>query len=546
MGLTFYEIDPSGDTLLILQNANAPFAVLPSSGPQAKQKASDSTPDDKTTGKAPDADSKPEEEGSKPKNADSKPTVQMRLSSKHLTLASRYFQKMTANNWKESKEATPEVGYSYVINANDWDEKALLLLMNIIHGRTSKVPRYIDLELLAKIAVLVDYYQCHEAVSFFSQTWLSSIFIVIPRKGEREYMLRLVVCLVFSEVFNFQLLTKTIIWGATGPIDSLGLPIQQKIIDALNKSREDAIETVVAEFFEVRRRLCEDQAHSFECSSIHLGALLKAMSKMGVMDHTSVSPWPGHSLLSLEQAVRDIKEPTWKSNCTETSTPPKESTEESTKTTTKSSNDSDGAPPTDTKSPPAQAGTAPGFGGFAATSSGGGFGSGTSASAGGFGKMGSSGGLFGNNTNTVPTGGLFGSGNTASAGGSGFTFGKKANAASTEGSTLFGNKATPAPTGSSSVFGNGTPAPTGGLFGNGTTAPSGGFGTNSSSGGLFGKPISSFPTGGLFGKPASSDAEDKNRPPPPRCSLAARTSPIIEELFKTVNGLQLGDYVKKE
>ncbi|KAH0522012.1 hypothetical protein TsFJ059_005932 [Trichoderma semiorbis] len=547
MGLTFYEIDPSGDTLLILQNANAPFAILPSSGPQAKQKASDSTPDDKTTGKAQDADSKPQEEGNKPKDADSKPTVQMRLSSKHLTLASKYFQKMTANNWKESKEATPEVGYSYVINANDWDEKALLLLMNIIHGRTSKVPRYIELELLAKIAVLVDYYQCHEAVAFYSHTWLRSINIGIPRQGERDYMLRLVVCLVFSEVFNFQLLTKTIIWGATGPIDSLGLPIQQKIIDALNKSREDAIETVVAEFFEVRRRLCEDQAHSFECSSIHLGALLKAMSKMGVMDHTSVSPWPGHSLLTLEQAIRDIKEPTWKSNCPESSTPPKESTEESTKTTTKSSNDSDGAPSTDTKSPPAAAGTAPGFFGFGAMSSGGSFGSGTSASTGGFGKMGSSGGLFGNTTNTVPTVGLFGSGNTAPTGGSGFQFGKKATAASTEGSasSLFGNKATPAPTGSSSLFGNGTPAPTGGLFGNGTTAPSGGFGTNASSAGLFGKPISSFPTGGLFGKPAS-DAEDKTKPPPPRCSLAARTSPIIEQLFKTVNSLQLGDYVKKE
>lgn len=227
------------------------------------------------------------------------------------------------------------------------------------------------------------------------------------------------------------------------------------VLDALNKSREDAIETVVAEFFEVRRRLCEDQAHSFECSSIHLGALLKAMSKMGVMDHTSISPWPGHSLLSLEQAICDIKEPTWKSNCPESSASPKESTEESTKTTTKSSNDSDGAPSTNTKSAPAPAATAPRFG-FPATSSGG-------------------------------------------------------------------------------LFGGGTPAPTGGLFsfGNATTAPSGGFGTNASS-------------GGLFGKPASSDAEDKTKPPPPRCSLAARTSPIIEELFKTVNGLQLGDYVKKE
>ncbi|KAL6799612.1 hypothetical protein GGI42DRAFT_59341 [Trichoderma sp. SZMC 28013] len=524
MGLTFYEIDPSGDTLLILRNANAPFAVLPSSGPQEKQKASGSTPDDKTTGKAQDADSKPKEEGGKPNDADSKPTVQMRLSSKHLTLASKYFQKLTANNWKESKEATPEFSYSYVINANDWDEKALLLLMNIIHGRTSKVPRYIDLELLAKMAVLVDYYQCHEVVSFFSQTWLSSIFIVIPRKGEREFMLRLVVCLVFSETFNFQLLTKTIIWGSTGPIDSLGLPIKQDIIDALNDSREYAIETVVAEFLKLRQRLCEDQMCSFECSSIHLGALLKAMSNMGLADPIPTSPYPGHSLLALEQAIRDIKEPTWKTNCPESSVPPKESTNTATKPATgQSSNDSDGNPFPSTKSPPAQAATGPRFG-FPSTSSGGLFGNTTSVPTGGSGTNASSGGLFGSG-NTAPTGG----------------------------SSLFGNNANAAPT-TSSLFGNkATPAPTGGLFGSATTAPSGGFGTTASSGSLFGSTVPSgslfgkpTPSGGLFGKPASSDTEDKTKVPPPRCSLAAKTGPIIEELLKTFNGLDLYDFVKQE
>ncbi|KAM6476150.1 hypothetical protein HDV62DRAFT_257696 [Trichoderma sp. SZMC 28011] len=525
MGLTFYEIDPSGDTLLILQNANAPFAVLPSSGPQAKQKASDSTPDDKTAGKAQDADSKPKEESSKPKDADSKPTVQMRLSSKHLTLASKYFQKLTANNWKESKDSTPEFSYSYVINANDWDEKALLLLMNIIHGRTSKVPRYIDLELLAKMAVLVDYYQCHEVVAFFSQTWLSSIFIVIPRKGERDFMLRLVVCLVFSETFNFQLLTKTIIWGATGPIDSLGLPIKQDIIDALNDSREYAIETVVAEFLKLRQRLCEDQMCSFECSSIHLGALLKAMSKMGLMDPIPTSPYPGHSLMALEQAIREIKEPTWETNCPETSASPKEPAKTSAKPAPgQSSNDSDGAPSTSRQNPFApRADTAPKFG-FPTTSSGGLFGNTTSAPTG-------SSSPFSNNANATPTGGPS-------------LFGNNTNAAPTGGSTLFGNKATPTPTGG--LFGNATTAPSGGLFGNATTAASGGFGTNASSGTLFGKPISSFPSGGLFGKPASSNPEDKNKPPPPRCSLAAKTSPIIEELLETFAGLDLSDYVQKE
>lgn len=203
MDSTFYELDPNGDTLLILHNANAPFAVPASSSttPKAENK-SDSTPD-------------------------SKPTVRMRLSSKHLKLASAYFQKLTAGNWNET---TPEVGYSFVVNIHDWDEDALVVLMNIIHGRTAKVPRVVDVEMLAKIAVLVVHYQCHEVVEFFAKTWISYLSISVPKEDERDPVLKLLVCLVFLENLSFRGLTRAIIWSSSGPIDPLGLPIQQDII----------------------------------------------------------------------------------------------------------------------------------------------------------------------------------------------------------------------------------------------------------------------------------------------------------------------------
>lgn len=44
-----------------------------------------------------------------------------------------------------------------LILAQDWDEKALLVLTNIIHGQTRPVPRRVTLEFLAKMTVLVDY-----------------------------------------------------------------------------------------------------------------------------------------------------------------------------------------------------------------------------------------------------------------------------------------------------------------------------------------------------------------------------------------------------
>lgn len=117
-----HEIDPNGDTLLMLRNPNAPFLVhAPSTSPPKKR--------------------------IKLKSTCGKPEVRMRLSSKHLALASVYFQK----SMDSFKETTAKGRYSYTINAQDYDEEALLILMNLLHGNTLEVPSSVSLETLAKI-----------------------------------------------------------------------------------------------------------------------------------------------------------------------------------------------------------------------------------------------------------------------------------------------------------------------------------------------------------------------------------------------------------
>ncbi|KAL7942943.1 hypothetical protein V8C42DRAFT_330844 [Trichoderma barbatum] len=311
---TLYEIDPNGDTLLVLLRANAPFAELPLfSMPQEERTQSASTPGD-------DAADKSQEAGSKA-------AVYMRLSSKHLTLASAHFQKLAANNWKQTPEADYSTwvvnakgwNYRYQFSAHSWDEEAVRILMDILHGRTAKVPREVKLEMLAKIAVLVEYYQCHEAVGFFAQTWLSIPSIQqVHGVGQRNYMLRLVASLVFPENESrpFLMLTEKIIQKSSGPIVSLGLPIRQDVINALNKRREDAIFHILAGLGGIKKRLCEDKEPcSFECSSIYLGALYKAMDKMNIVEPHPFDPYHGLSIWILEQSIRSIREPDWKSNC---------------------------------------------------------------------------------------------------------------------------------------------------------------------------------------------------------------------------------------
>ncbi|KAM4057676.1 hypothetical protein HRG_009305 [Hirsutella rhossiliensis] len=167
------QIDPDGDTLLILPD------LWPD---HLQQHRLLSSPVDELTMVYPSSKStniksrRPNTRSAKPKQARSKtpggllksPKMRMRLSSKHLMMASAYFKKMMTNGWIETN-ATSE--YAYVVAATDWDPEALLILMRIIHGQTKEVPRTISLELLAKIAVLVDYYDSESAIAWGYCRW---------------------------------------------------------------------------------------------------------------------------------------------------------------------------------------------------------------------------------------------------------------------------------------------------------------------------------------------------------------------------------------
>lgn len=94
---------------------------------------------------------------------------------------------MLKGGWKEVHTLRSDgCGPLYV---EGWDPDALLILMNIIHGRTRKIPRSVNLEMLANIAVLVDYYECVEVVEVFSEMWLNQLKEQSPKNGTRHHMI---------------------------------------------------------------------------------------------------------------------------------------------------------------------------------------------------------------------------------------------------------------------------------------------------------------------------------------------------------------------
>lgn len=261
-----HEIDPDGDTYLILRNANAPFAVWERHWPDIMKRKDEMDKDmeveaDETMnipnqylledgamdeseslqsdgGEEEDLASETEHESSEAPSSpimsldghgkqEEKPVVRFRLSSRHLILASSYFNRMLKGPWKESNV---EPGCDFTISARDWDVEALLILMNIIHAQARKVPRKLSTELLAKVSVIVDYYQCNEVVEIYAERWLIGIPPVDANVLDRDMMLRLLISWVFADSDAFTAVTARLLYFARGPIKSLKLPIPEAIL----------------------------------------------------------------------------------------------------------------------------------------------------------------------------------------------------------------------------------------------------------------------------------------------------------------------------
>ncbi|KAL5330950.1 hypothetical protein ACEPPN_000477 [Leptodophora sp. 'Broadleaf-Isolate-01'] len=100
--------------------------------------------------------------------------VQMRVSSRHLILASATFRvSLSSDGFPEGRRLRTEG--NAVISLADEDPDAMVILLHIIHGLTRKVPRQVSLEMLSKLAFLVNHRQMHEVVEPFSDSWIENL-----------------------------------------------------------------------------------------------------------------------------------------------------------------------------------------------------------------------------------------------------------------------------------------------------------------------------------------------------------------------------------
>lgn len=99
--------------------------------------------------------------------------AEMLVSSRHLILASPVFAAMLLKpNFAEGLEL--HSARQVNISLYDDDPRALEIVLEILHGHPKKVPRYLSLNRLTKVAIILDKYQILEATDLFVDVWTVS------------------------------------------------------------------------------------------------------------------------------------------------------------------------------------------------------------------------------------------------------------------------------------------------------------------------------------------------------------------------------------
>jgi hypothetical protein len=153
--------------------------------------------------------------------------IHFHVSSRHLRLPSPQFSSLLSpETWQEG--IRDETDGLYHVRASEWDESALLILLDTLHLRNSQVPRNVSLEMLAKIAMLVDYYACGEAITLWTEMWIARLKTTTPVPSTlcRDLMLWMCVAWVFKLPDEFANATAVAIRNSRlQELPTLGLPL---------------------------------------------------------------------------------------------------------------------------------------------------------------------------------------------------------------------------------------------------------------------------------------------------------------------------------
>ncbi|KAJ5945989.1 hypothetical protein N7454_002828 [Penicillium verhagenii] len=298
-------IDPDGEVIIMLRNANSPFAQMPEDRTLGKKVIGVNVPVIVDKINAPE-ENIPEEGVHKEATSE----IRIQVSAKHVMFASSFFKKSLTGLWKESMSYQQEG--SVEITADGWDLGAFLIVLRAIHCQYNKIPKKLTLEMLAKVAAIADYYNCKDILYVMTDRWIDSLDEKICNANPRDLMLWIWVSWFFHLPAWFKESTSLAITSSCGLINSRGLPIPCTVIASVNKARQNSIGNVMLLLDETRMSfLGGSRGCDFECQSMMYGALAKQIQANCCLSPWPVTPFPNICYSSIRQTVLSFKSPNW-------------------------------------------------------------------------------------------------------------------------------------------------------------------------------------------------------------------------------------------
>lgn len=141
-------------------------------------------------------------------------------------LASPVYKRMLIGG-KES-QTYQETG-AVEVTADGWDLEAFLILLYLIHGYHYEVQRKVSLEMLAKVAVIADFYGCEEVLHTVAEIRITVLEEGISAKDGRDLLLWVWTFWFFQLPGHFELSTSRVMMTIEDWITAWGLPVPKEV-----------------------------------------------------------------------------------------------------------------------------------------------------------------------------------------------------------------------------------------------------------------------------------------------------------------------------
>ncbi|KAJ6132710.1 hypothetical protein N7471_007925 [Penicillium samsonianum] len=207
--------------------------------------------------------------------------ARFQVSSKHLTLASGYFKRMLKNCWAEGVALSTKG--SVEIPVNDCKPDILLIILNLIHGRSRQVPLKLSLPQLTDIAVATDFFECHEAIEVFAGIWIKDLESLVSSSFSENTKEWIMIAWVFKSNDILRQTETIAMQQGTGPFQTSNLPIPKSIKDKIDQARQKYMESLQVKFGQQIEKLLNspNAKHTScgpECNATYLGLVLRTLT----------------------------------------------------------------------------------------------------------------------------------------------------------------------------------------------------------------------------------------------------------------------------